>query len=142
MFRMIMRTKNEFSTFVLRLGLGAAFWPHGAQKALGMYDGRGIEGTVEMFDKAWGIPEWQVYGVIAAEFLGSIALMLGFMSRIAALGIIAVMAGAIHFVHLKNGFFNSNGGYEYPLLWGLIALACAFRGGEALSVDRAIGREI
>ena len=51
------------------------------------------------------------------------------------------VAVAVFKVHLANGFFWSNGGYEYPLLWGLIALALAFRGGGELSIDRALGRE-
>ncbi len=42
--------------------------------------------------------------------------------------------------HLPNGFFWSQGGYEYPLLWGTVALAFAIRGGGAFSVDRALGR--
>ncbi len=51
------------------------------------------------------------------------------------------MAVAVFAVHLPNGFFWGQGGYEYPLLWGLVALAIAFRGGAEMSLDRAIGRE-
>ncbi|MFQ5973325.1 MAG: DoxX family protein [Alphaproteobacteria bacterium] len=51
------------------------------------------------------------------------------------------MAVAIFAVHLVNGFFWFKGGYEYPLLWGIVALAIFFRGGGELSVDRRIGRE-
>ena len=52
------------------------------------------------------------------------------------------MAVSVFAVHLGNGFFWTNGGYEYPLLWGLIALAIFFRGGGELSLDRKIGREL
>jgi putative oxidoreductase len=140
MFRAIMRTRSDFTTFLLRVGLGALMWPHGAHKALDMYQPNGgIENTVKMFEQNWGIPEWQVYCVIAAEFLGSIGLMLGLFSRVAALGVIAVMAGAIHYVHLKNGFFNAAGGYEFPALVILVALVIVIRGGGALSLDRKFG---
>jgi putative oxidoreductase len=140
MFRMLMKTQSDFATFVLRVGLGAVMWPHGVQKALGMYGGLGIEGTVKMFADNWQIPAWQAYGVIAAEFLGAIALLLGFMGRVAALGIIAVMAGAIHFVHMKNGFFNTNGGYEFPALIIVAAFVILVRGSGALSVDGMLAK--
>ncbi len=51
------------------------------------------------------------------------------------------MAVAIIAVHLGNGFFVTKGGYEYALLWGIVALAIFFRGGGELSVDRRIGKE-
>jgi len=53
--------------------------------------------------------------------------------------VVALMAYAAFFVHLGNGFFWTAGGYEYPLLWGLAALAFVVRGSGELSVDRAIG---
>ena len=43
--------------------------------------------------------------------------------------------------HLPNGFFWTKGGYEYPLLWAILCAAIAVRGGGALSVDRALGKE-
>lgn len=140
MFRALMKTQNDLSTLILRLAVGAVMWPHGAQKALGMYDGAGIEATVDKFQKTWGIDPWMTYCVIAAEFLGAIGLLLGCFTRVAALGIVAVMAGAIHHVHGGNGFFLSKGGYEYVGLIGLAALTLVLRGGGALSIDRAFSK--
>ncbi len=51
------------------------------------------------------------------------------------------MAVAVFAVHLPNGFFWDQGGYEYPLFWGLVALGFVLRGGGTLSVDARIGRE-
>jgi putative oxidoreductase len=58
-----------------------------------------------------------------------------------ALAVVIFMAVAVTQVHWPNGYFWTDKGFEYPLLWGLVALAIAFRGGGALSIDRAIGRE-
>jgi putative oxidoreductase len=52
------------------------------------------------------------------------------------------MSVAIVCVHLPNGFFWTSGGFEYPLLWGIVALYFVVRGGGRYSVDTAIGREI
>ncbi len=75
------------------------------------------------------------------EFFGGLVVAIGLLTRPAAIGIVIIMAVTITEVHLKNGFFWFNSGYEYPLLWGIVALAIVFRGGGALSVDRKIGRE-
>ncbi len=75
------------------------------------------------------------------EFFGGLLLAIGLLTRPAAVGVVIVMAVAVFAVHLPNGFFWGAGGYEYPLLWGLLALAIAFRGGAEMSLDRMIGRE-
>jgi putative oxidoreductase len=68
-------------------------------------------------------------------------LVLGLLTRPAALGVVILMAVAILAIHLPLGFFWQDGGLEYPLMWGLIALAIFFRGGGRLSLDHLIGRE-
>ena len=75
------------------------------------------------------------------EFFGGLFLAIGLLTRPVAAAIAALMAVAAIQVHLGNGFFWANGGYEYPLMWGLIAIAFALRGGGAQSVDARIGRE-
>jgi putative oxidoreductase len=86
------------------------------------------------------------YLVIAAEFLGAIALILGLLTRLAAFGLFAVMAGAVYLVHWQNGFFmnwtgNQQGeGIEYHLLVMAIALALMIRGGGRASFDRILSR--
>ena len=66
----------------------------------------------------------------------------GLLTRPIAALVAAVMAGAILTVHLPAGYFWTDGGYEYPLMWALLALAFVIRGGGRFSLDALIGREI
>ncbi len=126
---------------MIRFFTGLFLMPHGAQKLFGWFGGN-IEGTAGFFAKIGLEPALPLaYLVGATEFFGGLFLAVGFLTRPAAAAIAVRMTVAAFKVHLANGFFWSNGGYEYPLLWGLIALALALRGGGALSVDKAIGRE-
>ena len=127
---------------LIRFIPGLILMPHGAGKLFGWFGGRGIEGTAAGFAKMGLEPALPLaYVVGVTEFFGGLLLAIGLLTRPAAIGIVAIMAVAVFQVHLKNGFFWFNGGYEYPLLWGMIGIAILFRGGGALSVDRKIGRE-
>jgi len=142
----LLKTERDYGILILRLTLGAVFFAHGAQKALGWFGGYGLSGTIASFTQEMGLPLAVAALVIAAEFLGSLGLIVGFLTRIAALGIACVMAGAITMVHLPNGFFmNWSGaqpgeGFEYHLLVLGMTLALMIRGGGALSIDRMLSR--
>ena len=103
---------TDIALFILRLALAIVMWPHGAQKALGLFGGPGISGTVGMLTSHMGLPAAVVYLVIAVEFLGPIALVLGVLTRLAALGIVVDMACAAVLVHLPNGFFMNFAGNQ------------------------------
>lgn len=128
---------------MIRFVTGIFLMPHGAQKLFGWFGGRGLQATGQSFAQNMGLEPGLFWAAVVActEFFGGLLLAIGFLTRIAAAGVVIQMAVAVFLVHLGNGFFWSDGGYEYPLLWGLIALAIFFRGGGRLSVDRAIGRE-
>ncbi|HVE15720.1 MAG TPA: DoxX family protein [Chthoniobacterales bacterium] len=144
----LLKTDNSISTLVLRLTLGAVFFPHGAQKALGLFGGYGFSGTMGFFTGQMHIPALFAFLAIAAEFAGSIGLIIGLGTRIAAFGIAANMVVAVATVHGKFGFFmnwmgtQKGEGYEYHLLAIGIALALILRGGGALSADRAIAQKL
>ncbi len=126
---------------MVRFFTGLFLMPHGAQKLFGWFGGN-IDGTAGFFAKIGLEPALPLaYLVGATEFFGGLFLAIGFLTRPAAAAIAVLMAVAVFKVHLANGFFWNSGGYEYPLFWGLIALALAFRGAGALSLDKAIGRE-
>ncbi len=146
MLKALLRTDNDVTALVLRLTLGIVMFPHGAQKVLGWFGGYGLPGTWHFFTQQMGIPAVFAALAIAAEFLGSLGLIVGFLGRVAAFGIGVEMAVAAVMVHLPNGFFmnwtgkQAGEGIEYHILVVGIALALLIRGSGALSVDRAISR--
>ncbi len=129
---------------LIRAATGLILMPHGAQKLFGWFGGYGLEGTGGYFAHNLGLAPGVFWAALVGgtEFFGGLCLALGFLTRPAAVGIAILMTVAILTVHLPNGFFWDQSGYEYPLLWGLIALAIAFKGGAHMSLDRAIGREL
>ena len=102
----LFRTEDSLSLLLVRLALGIVMLPHGLQKTLGLFGGPGFSGTMGMFTSpGMGIPALLAFLVILSESLGSLGLIVGFLTRVAALGCAAVMLGAIHMVHWQNGFF-------------------------------------
>src|SRR4051812_30193715 len=101
----IFKTSNNSGPLILRLLLGGVFFPHGAQKVLGWFGGHGYSATMNNFVEHMHIPPVLAFLAIAAEFAGSIALILGFFTRIAAFGILSNMVVAVAMVHYRNGFF-------------------------------------
>ena len=143
MFQKLITTNNDIIPLILRLTLAAVMFPHGAQKVLGWFGGGGYNATLQGMTGS-GLPAAIVILVMIAEFLGSLGLIFGFLTRLSALGIISVMLGAIFTVHRHNGFFmnwagNQAGeGFEYHLLVIGIAVALLIKGGGALSIDRGL----
>jgi putative oxidoreductase len=127
---------------MLRFGLGAVFFAHGAQKLLGWFGGEGWDASVRMLGSMVATPlaPW----VIIGEFFGALLLMLGFLTRVAAVVVTAIMLGAISMVHAPNGFFmnwtgtQAGEGYEFHILVIAMAMALLIRGGGSASVDLAL----
>ncbi|MEE8189066.1 MAG: DoxX family protein [Kiloniellales bacterium] len=134
---------SRWSYPIIRFFTGLILVPHGAQKLFGWFGGYGLEGTGGYLSKSLGLEPGVFWAALVGgtEFFGGLLLAIGLLTRPAAVGVVIVMAVAVFAVHLPNGFFWGAGGYEYPLLWGLLALAIAFRGGAEMSLDRMIGRE-
>jgi len=144
MLQKLFATNKDIVPIFLRLTLGVVMLPHGAQKVLGWFGGGGFKATLEGMT-GMGLPAAIVVTVMVAEFLGSLGLIFGFLTRLSALGIISVMLGAIFTVHQQYGFFmnwmgkQAGEGFEYHLLAIGIAIALLIRGGGAFSIDRALG---
>jgi putative oxidoreductase len=117
----------------LRLGVATIFIRHGAQKLFVF----GLAGVTGAFTQM-GVPLPGVVGPVIAilEFFGGIALLLGFLTRLIALGFVFDMLGAILLVLLKNGFSH----YELEFLLLMSSLALVITGAGAISVDALIGR--
>ncbi len=142
--KFLLKTKDSIAPTLARLTLGIVFFPHGAQKALGWFGGYGFSGTLNFFTQQMHIPAVFAALAILAEFLGSLGLITGFLSRIAAFGIAVNMLVAIALVHGANGFFmnwygNQKGeGFEYHLLAVGLALIVMIYGAGKASVDKLI----
>jgi putative oxidoreductase len=109
------RPAVDVSLLLMRVVVGVIFAAHGAQKLFGAFGGPGLDKVVEQMGPIG-------YLVTIGEFFGGLGLVVGFLCRFSAASLIVVMIGAIGMVHGKNGFFLSDGGFEYNLaLIGLLA---------------------
>lgn len=127
---------------LVRVTAGLLLVPHGAQKLFGAFGGGGLAGTAQFLGQAGYEPGW-LWALLVAltELVGGLLLAVGFLTRPAAAAIFLFLATAVVH-HLPQGFFWSQGGLEYPLLWAVVALSFAIRGGGRYSVDAALRREL
>jgi putative oxidoreductase len=143
MFQRTVNTANDFTLTILRLIFGVVFFAHGAQKMLGWFGGRGFGDTLAFFSQM-GIPTPVAAFAVVVEFLCALGLLVGFLGRIAAFGILCKMAVMVVMLHRHYGFFmNWSGeqggeGFEYHLLAIALGLAILIKGSGALSVDRLL----
>lgn len=133
---------SRLSWPMVRVVTGLWMVPHGAQKLFGLWGGGGIDGTAGFFAKI-GLEPAVPLAVLTGgtEFFGGILLVLGLFTRPAAAATFILMLVATVSVHLGNGFFASNGGFEYASMWAVLALAILLKGAGGLSLDARIGRE-
>ena len=132
------RRQIDTALAILRVVLGVTFILHGGQK-LFVFGFAGVSGAFAQM----GIPAPGLLGPFVAfvEFFGGIAILLGLLTRLAALGVAATMAVAILTVHLKNGFFAPMG-VEFPLSLLGSAIALIITGAGDFSVDALIGKRL
>ena len=141
------QTNESNASTIIRIVLGLILFPHGAQKMLGWFGGYGFNGTMGFLTGTAGLPWIMAFLVIAIEFFGAIALIVGFATRIVAVGIISLFTGIIATSHLQNGFFmnwygNLKGeGYEFHLLIIGMAIALLVSGAGKWSVDYALQKK-
>ena len=128
---------SGFAWPLVRMLTGLFLIPHGAQKLFGWFGGYGLTATGQYFESTLGMsPGWLMAGAAGTvEFFGGIALVLGLLTRPAALAVVVLMAVALS-AHVPGGYFWTEGGIEFPLMWGLLAVAVVLGGGGEFSLDR------
>lgn len=119
---------------LLRITVGFVFAMHGYQK----FFQYGLDGVTGGFTQ-WGVPMAQVAAPLVAtvELVGGLMVMLGIYHRLAALGHVCVMVGAIFFVKLNGGFF-APAGFELELTLGVAALTIVLAGGGVFALQDSL----
>ena len=131
-----------------RVAVGLILCPHGAQHVLGWFGGYGFHGTLGWMTGTLGFPAVLAVLALVTEITAPVALILGLGGRIAAIGVIGLMLGAIS-THVANGFFMNwfgslpagSEGFEYHLLVIALAGVVVLGGSGAWSLDQLLGRE-
>jgi putative oxidoreductase len=137
-------TNPDWIETLIRITLGVIFFAHGAQKLLGWFGGVGLKETMRSMHQFLGLPIPVAFLAVATEFLGGAGLMVGLLSRVAALGIGVTMVVAIFMVHGRYGLFlnwfgdRKGHGIEYHLLAIALAAVIIVRGAGAASLDRLL----
>ncbi|MFL1485899.1 DoxX family protein [Marinobacter sp. LN3S78] len=137
----LLSTNAGWGALALRIPVGIIFVAHGAQKLFGWFGGYGLEGTGQWMDSI-GLGPGIVMALLAgaAEFFGGLALIVGLLVRPAAAVLAFAMLIAIFSVHIGNGLFMSNNGYEFGLALLAVSVSLLFSGAGRASVDRLLAR--
>ena len=129
----------SYGLLLLRLVVGGTMFSHGAQKLFGWFGGGGPRGTAGFMGQlGFRAPLAMALSAGLGE-AGGLVFAAGFLTPLAALGIAVVMINAITLVHWSKGFFNGNGGFEFPLTLLTVAVAVAAIGPGRFSLDHAFG---
>ena len=139
----ILTSEAGVAALILRVPVGLILAAHGAQKLFGWFGGNGLAGTAGWLSSMGMVPGL-LMAILAgsAEFFGGLALVLGLLTRPAALVAAFTMLVAIFSVHISNGLFAADGGYEYALTLMVALLALAVQGGGYLSIDKALSEKM
>ncbi|REL26251.1 DoxX family protein [Thalassotalea euphylliae] len=139
----LLTSQQTLSALPLRLVAGIIFAAHGAQKLFAWFGGYGLDGTGQWMESI-GLAPGYFMALMAgsAEFFGGLLLIAGLLTRPAALALAVTMVVAIFSVHLQNGLFMSNNGYEFGLSLLAISLALVCQGGGRFSLDNLIAKRI
>lgn len=135
-------TDESWGSLALRVPIGIIFAAHGAQKLFGWFGGHGLEGTAGWMESI-GLAPGMLMAFLAGagEFFGGVLLILGLLTRPAALVTAFTMVVAIFVVHFEHGLFLANNGYEFGLALLAASVALFFYGGGKFSADGALSKK-
>lgn len=139
----LLHSDAGLAPLALRIPVGIIFMAHGAQKLFGSFGGYGLEGTGQWMASI-GLEPGYLMALLAggAEFFGGLFILLGLLTRPSALVLAITMLVAIVTVHLQNGLFMSNNGYEFGLALLAASVSLVISGSGSVSVDKAFGNKL
>jgi putative oxidoreductase len=139
LIKSVVATQAGYGLTIVRIIAGLTFAAHGSQKLFGWFGGYGLVGVGQWMESI-GLAPGYLMALLAgsAEFFGGLALVIGLLVRPAAAVLAVTMLVAIVTVHLANGFFMSNNGYEFALALMAISLVVLVEGAGKLSLDKQI----
>lgn len=137
----LVSTNAGWGALALRVPVGIIFAAHGSQKLFGWFGGHGLDGTGQWMASI-GLEPGYLMALLAgaAEFFGGLALVLGLLTRPAAVALAFTMVVAIFAVHIGNGLFMSNNGYEFGLALLAASVSLAFTGAGRASLDAMLAK--
>lgn len=139
----ILSSDDSLAPLALRIAAGVIFAAHGAQKLFGWFGGYGLEGTGQWMASIGLEPGYfMALAAGSAEFFGGLLLIAGLLTRPAAVVLAITMVVAIVTVHLQNGLFMSNNGYEFGLSLLAISISLAVSGAGRFALDNALAHRV
>ena len=134
-------TPGNAGPFILRLATAGIFFFHGTQKALGWFGGAGWNRTIETWTSSTGLgfPLVMAPLVMIAELAICLALFFGLFTRLAGISVVVIMSGALFVMGKSSPTFLD---LEFPLMVWAAGLALFCLGGGAVSLDRAISKNL
>ncbi|EGI72235.1 MULTISPECIES: DoxX family protein [Pseudoalteromonas] len=136
-------SKAGVAALILRVPVGLILAAHGAQKLFAWFGGYGLEGTGQWMASIGLEPGyWLAMMAGSAEFFGGIALAIGLLTRPAAVVAGFTMMIAIFSVHISNGLFMANNGYEYALTLLVVTVVLAIQGAGSFSLDNVLAKKL
>ena len=135
----LFNSNGGYAALILRVPVGLILAAHGAQKLFGWFGGYGLEGTGQWMASI-GLEPGYLMALMAGsvEFFGGLALVLGVLTRPAALASAFAMLIAVFAVHIGNGLFMENNGYEFALTLVVVSLALVVQGGGRFALDKVL----
>lgn len=143
LLKKLVTSQAGFSALVLRIPVAIIFIAHGAQKLFGAFGGYGLEGTGQWMESI-GLAPGFIMALLAgsAEFFGGLFLLLGLLTRPAAIALAGTMVVAIFSVHFANGLFMANNGYEFGLALLAASVSLGFSGAGKVAIDNLISDKL
>ncbi|MDN3611549.1 DoxX family protein [Vibrio ostreicida] len=139
----LLESQAHYSTLALRIPLGIIFMAHGAQKLFGWFGGYGLDGTGQWMASI-GLGPGYLMALLAgsAEFFGGLLILLGLLTRPASFVLALTMIVAIVSVHINNGLFMANNGYEFGLALLAASVSLLLSGSGNIAIDRVIAKKL